>query len=356
MYEKYRVLFVDDEPNILSSIRRSLMDEEYFCHFANSGAEALEILKSYNIAVIITDMRMPEMTGLELLKHVKELYPMIVKVVLSGYTQLPQILATINQVDIFKFITKPWDVEDLIRTIRKSIDYYIMKEENANYRKSIEAKNIAYQNILKKINELINEEKSCKLLIGIVGEALIEFVSELNVDDKVELGRNKTCSKELLETLIEQATSQRKEMESDVLISDFIEHAKTLAPICNHDLKEGSHLRLLVNIEMIKLVIKLLSIIFCEEFLSSAVYYKIKVQEFIAITIIIVDSEEDAFNDTNSMRKGFETKISLSKSVLAPILRFCNINFHFLQNEHSMLVNLQVGESEANNREKNIDC
>ena len=67
MYENYRVLFVDDEQNILNSLRRGLADEEFYCHFATSGNQALEIMKQYNIAVIVTDMRMPEMTGLELL-------------------------------------------------------------------------------------------------------------------------------------------------------------------------------------------------------------------------------------------------------------------------------------------------
>lgn len=140
MYENYRVLFVDDEPNILNALRRGLAEEEYYCHFAGSGKEALEIIRKDKISVIVSDMRMPEMNGLELLTRVAELSPMTVKVVLSGYTQLPQILVTINQVDIFKFITKPWELDDFITVIRKCLDYYIIQEQNANYKKTLEAK------------------------------------------------------------------------------------------------------------------------------------------------------------------------------------------------------------------------
>jgi DNA-binding NtrC family response regulator len=72
------VLFVDDEVNILNSLRRGLIDVDYKCFFASSGKEALEIMKENLISVIVTDMRMPEMDGLTLLKEVKEKYPMTV--------------------------------------------------------------------------------------------------------------------------------------------------------------------------------------------------------------------------------------------------------------------------------------
>ena len=112
MYRGYSVLFVDDEVNILNALRRGLIDEEYTCYFAISGQQALRIMEAEKIAVIVTDMRMPGMDGLALLKEVAAKWPLTVKIVLSGFTQLQQILATINQVDIFKFITKPWKLEE----------------------------------------------------------------------------------------------------------------------------------------------------------------------------------------------------------------------------------------------------
>ncbi len=123
--EKKTVLFVDDEEKILNSLKRGLLDEPYNSLFANSGEEALEILKENDVHVLVTDMRMPEMSGLELLKIVKEDYPHIVRVVLSGYTQITTLLTAINQGEIYKYITKPWKLEGEFKpAIREAIDYY----------------------------------------------------------------------------------------------------------------------------------------------------------------------------------------------------------------------------------------
>ena len=105
--EKRTMLFVDDEEKILKSLQRGPLDEPYNTLFASSGKEALEILKQKEVHIIVTDMRMPEMSGLELLRIVKQEYPNIVRMVLSGYTQVTTLLTAINQGEIFKFITNP---------------------------------------------------------------------------------------------------------------------------------------------------------------------------------------------------------------------------------------------------------
>jgi DNA-binding NtrC family response regulator len=128
--EKRTVLFVDDEARVLSCLKGGLLDEPYKSLFANSGKEALEILDQNEVQVIVTDMRMPEMGGLELLKIVKEEYPHIVRMVLSGYTQVTTLLTAINQGEIFRFITKPWDFEKEFKpAVREAIEYYIFKNQ-----------------------------------------------------------------------------------------------------------------------------------------------------------------------------------------------------------------------------------
>ncbi len=133
-YSKHTVLIVDDEIEILKSLNRGLHSEPYDKIFVSSGAQAIDaIKKDQNISVILTDMRMPGMNGLELLKLVDQINPKIVKIVLTGYTQLPQILATVNSVDIFKFMTKPWDLEiELKSTLKAAIEEYEFRalEEN----------------------------------------------------------------------------------------------------------------------------------------------------------------------------------------------------------------------------------
>jgi len=128
--EKRAVLFVDDEKKILTSLKRGLLDEPYETLFANSGKEALEVLKRKEVHVIVTDMRMPEMTGLDLLRIVKKDYPHIVRMVLSGYTQISTLLTAINQGEVYKYITKPWKLEeDFKPSIREAIDYYDLRSE-----------------------------------------------------------------------------------------------------------------------------------------------------------------------------------------------------------------------------------
>jgi YesN/AraC family two-component response regulator len=152
------VLFVDDEFNILSALKRALFDVKYTCFFASSGKEALDIMKKNDISVLVTDMRMPEMDGLTLIKAVKKTYPDVVRIVLSGYTQLPQILATINQGDIFRFITKPWEVEDDLKdTLIEAIEYYNFKKE-INLRKEVQEKrNTTYVKIMKSTDQKLSD-------------------------------------------------------------------------------------------------------------------------------------------------------------------------------------------------------
>ena len=132
--EKRTVLFVDDEVNILKAIRRLFMNDSFNALYAHSGSEAIDMLKEYEVHVIITDMRMPNMSGLDLLKVVRQEYPKIVRVVLSGYTQVTTLLTAINQGEIFKYITKPWEDEDELRAaILQSIEHYDIQNNLAGH-------------------------------------------------------------------------------------------------------------------------------------------------------------------------------------------------------------------------------
>lgn len=124
------VLFVDDDEIILRSLERGLLDELYIQLFAKSGQEALEILKKEEVHVTVTDMCMPGMDGLELLKIVREMYPHIVTIVLSGYTDMPVLLKEFDQGEIFEFVPKPWNLEkDLKKIVRKAIEHYSLQNE-----------------------------------------------------------------------------------------------------------------------------------------------------------------------------------------------------------------------------------
>ncbi len=124
------LLLVDDEENILRALTRLLRRDGYRILTANSGQEGLTLLEENAVGVIISDQRMPEMSGVEFLGKVKERYPDTVRIVLSGYTDLNSVTDAINQGAIYKFLTKPWDDELLRKNVQKAFHYYELSSEN----------------------------------------------------------------------------------------------------------------------------------------------------------------------------------------------------------------------------------
>jgi len=124
--EKRTVLFVDDDEIVLQSLERGLLDESYNKLFVKSCKEALEILQREEVHVIVTDIRMPEMTGLELLRIVRKEHPHIIGMVLSGYKQDAALKTAVEQGEIFKVITKPWKLGDVDfeMLVRRAINHY----------------------------------------------------------------------------------------------------------------------------------------------------------------------------------------------------------------------------------------
>ena len=106
------ILFVDDEKAVLDGIKRRLSNTPYALIFSQSGTEAMEILKTVKVDVIVADLVMPGISGLQLLEEVAEAYPLTVRIILSGFTEVPSILNALNSNLIFRFLTKPWRIDD----------------------------------------------------------------------------------------------------------------------------------------------------------------------------------------------------------------------------------------------------
>ena len=128
-----KLLLLDDEVNITTALNRVLRRDGYQVLQAHSGREALELLAVHgDVGVVVSDQRMPEMSGTEFLGKVKVLYPDIVRIILSGYTELSTITEAINTGEIYKFITKPWDDEQLRELIRDAfLRFELAKEGKA---------------------------------------------------------------------------------------------------------------------------------------------------------------------------------------------------------------------------------
>jgi len=124
------LLLVDDEENITSALYRLLRRDGYNILRANSGKAGLELLMTNQVGVIISDQRMPEMTGTEFLTKVRECYPETIRIVLSGYTELNSVTDAVNRGAVYKFLTKPRE-DDLLRShVAEAFQRYEMKVEN----------------------------------------------------------------------------------------------------------------------------------------------------------------------------------------------------------------------------------
>jgi diguanylate cyclase (GGDEF)-like protein len=124
------LLLVDDEPSILSSLRRLLRGDGYQILTAASGQEGLDVLARHPVDVIVSDQRMPGMTGVEFLRTVRTHYPDTVRIVLSGFTELQTVTDAVNAGAIYKFLTKPWDDAQLRAHVQEAISYGAMANEN----------------------------------------------------------------------------------------------------------------------------------------------------------------------------------------------------------------------------------
>ncbi len=175
--DKATILFVDDETRVLKSIKRGLISEPYDCLFAISGMKALEIMASRPVQVIITDMRMPEMNGLELLREVRKRYPETIRMVLSGYAQTNTVLAAVNEGYVYRYITKPWrldedlkvGIEDALKIYRLNREQRLavdkLEQENRQLLGRIEQENQAVEKT-RKIAEHIYRQKTSTLKLA----------------------------------------------------------------------------------------------------------------------------------------------------------------------------------------------
>ncbi|MBI1871656.1 MAG: response regulator [Chlamydiae bacterium] len=128
-YKLFPILVVDDEKDNLEAFRMEF--EEYFQILtAPSGKEALEILKIHpEVAVVVVDQRMPEMTGVDFFKEVNRLYPEIIRILITAYSDIQVVIEAINSGQIYKYISKPWDHEDVRLSMMRAIEnYYLAKD------------------------------------------------------------------------------------------------------------------------------------------------------------------------------------------------------------------------------------
>ncbi|MBA3240880.1 MAG: HDOD domain-containing protein [Acidobacteria bacterium] len=119
----FKIMLVDDEPANLRLLER-LFRRDHQVLSAGSGAEALRLLEQHDVALLVTDQRMPGMTGVELLKRAAEMRPHMVRIILTGYTDMEALVEAINCGQVYRYVTKPWKNEDLRLTVVRALQHY----------------------------------------------------------------------------------------------------------------------------------------------------------------------------------------------------------------------------------------
>jgi len=147
------VLCVDDEPNILSALRRVLRSSGCQVLTANSGAQALEMLQRVPVDLVVSDMRMPGMDGVQFLEQVHARWPEAVRILLSGHGEMSATVAAINRGRIFRYLNKPWDDAELMATVRQGLELVGLQRE----KKRLEALTLSQNLELRSLNESLEQ-------------------------------------------------------------------------------------------------------------------------------------------------------------------------------------------------------
>lgn len=153
--KKYSLLFVDDEVDIINALQDTFADD-YNIFKTTNPKEALEIVKKEEIALIISDQRMPEMTGSELLSEINAIKPETIRILLTGYADINAAVEAINKGAIHKYVDKPWDDEKLAEMVASLVEIYEESKENLSLLSNVEdiiAKESSFRSILDNIKE-----------------------------------------------------------------------------------------------------------------------------------------------------------------------------------------------------------
>lgn len=157
MSHEYTLLLVDDEESILRSLRRVFWNEGYRIVTATSGPEALDLLKKDPVSLIISDQRMPDMIGAEFLSQAKSIRPHAIRIMLTGHSHVEAATQAINEGEIFRYLTKPWDDDQLRMTVREALGRYDLERQNRRLTFELQQKNAQLEDLNARLEDKVRE-------------------------------------------------------------------------------------------------------------------------------------------------------------------------------------------------------
>lgn len=187
----FTLLFVDDEEAVLSALQRIFLEENYRILTASSADRALAIMNSERVHLVISDHRMPGVTGSELLKEIKLRWPETIRIMLTGYADVQSIMGAVKDGAVYKFITKPWNDEDLRLTVSLALQQYVLMQENRRLKEITHKQQLKIKNY----SGLFDENR------GVLGTILVS-AGVLKKEDLLRAGKEMADGEFLGETLV----------------------------------------------------------------------------------------------------------------------------------------------------------
>lgn len=234
--KKYALLLVDDEIANLHKLQRTLMNQ-YDVLAACSGEEALALLRNHRVDAIIADQKMPNMTGVQLLEASQRDYPDLVRIVLTGYTEVEDLIAAINTGKVHKYLTKPWVPEDLLIVVREALEKLELQRENERLAAELKAANER----LRAENTILRQEVEEALSKDIIYaspemEGILRLLRRVTGTETTVLIQGETgTGKELIARYIHRESNRRDmifipvncgAIPKDLVESEFFGHAR----------------------------------------------------------------------------------------------------------------------------------
>lgn len=248
MKKKYALLFVDDEMANLQKLQRTFLDA-YEVHVSLSGEEALNILRATAIDAIITDQKMPNMTGVELLEASQREYPGLVRIVLTGFTEVDDLMAAINTGKVHKYITKPWQPDELRMAVQEALEKMELLRENERLASELQVANEKLKTENSILRQEVEKEGGSKRIVygSPEMENILHLLRRVTGTESTVLVQGETgTGKELIARFIHHESNRRDHIfipvncgaiPRDLVESEFFGHAKGAFTGAIHDKK-----------------------------------------------------------------------------------------------------------------------
>jgi signal transduction histidine kinase len=220
----HNLLVIDDEPSILSALKRQFR-RNYQVYIANSAEEGLELMKTHPIQVIISDQRMPGMTGTAFFDQVKTNYTYAIRLLLTGYADIQAVIEAINDGNIYRYITKPWDPAELDTIVRGAFERHDLIVRNEELVTKLQQANVDLESkVQSRTAQLVAVNKDKDRMIGIVAHDLRGPIGNIKMcHDLICKNLNNTTMQSKLLGMIDEVTEKALVLIDDLLDVSAIE-------------------------------------------------------------------------------------------------------------------------------------